>query len=396
MSGFSNTTRTDTINAIIEGQKKRIVNPYIINMKNPTVGNYFHINKDKSTLDIGSKLQYADVGKNSPFKFDKIINFYIYGLERLIIQLENGDFGLESNIVETDGFILPGTIVPTPGDFFSINALQNKVLFKITDVTPDTITNGANMFKVTMNIDQTDISVINENIVEEYNFLIDNVGTGMNTTIKSSIYDLVEFTEDILTKLKLYYKELFYAQRVDTFIWKFKDRLNLYDPFLIEFIIRNNILKNSEYYLFIDQKIGLYQTFGIDYSRTFFGAIERNKLRDDMLINPIATEIEQPLSILTSRIESYHELGFNKLKDFMAEPIEAIDEDLINNIKQKKLYDNSYKNIIIKYFLNQPISKDDIELLDDLDYLQSREYFYNIPIIIYILETKIINDIKEE
>ena len=64
---FSNTTYSDTVNSLLGTMQSAIKNNYYkYSDKPPTPVEYFHLNKQASTLDEGSELAYNNVGDNSP------------------------------------------------------------------------------------------------------------------------------------------------------------------------------------------------------------------------------------------------------------------------------------------------------------------------------------------
>lgn len=391
---FINTDKKVVIDSLVEGFKERLKNPYYIYQdKQPTVVTYYSRNFEKSTLDAHTKLEYAPLGDESPTLYNKINNFLIYGIEKITLSIELGEWGLESSSIEDEAIILPNTIEPVPGDYFLINYLDKDYLFRINDATPDTLENGANFFKVTYKFDQIDNRLEDsDQVAETYNMIINNIGTRFSTIIKSDDYDFINVAEDILTQLKNYYVSLFYNSRVQTFTFLYNNR-RFYDPFLIEFLIRNKLMSGSENYIYISHQTSVPMTMAIDYNRTFFRNVELKSRNIGEKIVSTATLITDPLSIFNNRIEDYYEIKYTSNFN-MLEYINNIDPILINAIKNNEYIQNGnlYYNIIIKYFNNKEINSSDIEILEETDYQSNIALFYCIPIIIFIIES-IIKDL---
>ena len=111
MGTFSNVQYKTTINSIVEGYKNKLDNPhYIFTDKKPTLVTYYNINTSCSTLDHGTRTAYEYVGNDSPIKYNKILDMYLYGIERIAINLDMGEYGLESDAIEGEAYILPNTI----------------------------------------------------------------------------------------------------------------------------------------------------------------------------------------------------------------------------------------------------------------------------------------------
>ena len=128
MGKFVDTQRKIVIDSLIEGFKDKLKNPYYIHTdKKPFICTYYNLNTTLSTLDEGSKMAYSPIGSESPLKFNKIENMFLYGGERLIAELENGEYGLETNTIEGELIVLPNTITPYP---ILINT-YNKIITQI-------------------------------------------------------------------------------------------------------------------------------------------------------------------------------------------------------------------------------------------------------------------------
>lgn len=398
MSKFINTTRNEAIDSIITGSKNRIKNQYYnyIEQK-PVIVTYYNQNLRKSTLDEGALVTYSNLGSNSSIKYNKINNMTIHGIERISVNLDNGDYGLESDSIEGEAIIAPNTIVPYPNDYFSINHIKSKLLFKVLSVTFDTVDNDANLYKIQYKLDQIEDNKIQDQIIEEYEFLPNNVGTSYNPLVKISDYNYIYNLEDITDRLVKYYKSLFFNTRVQTFTLSHKGNF-LYDAYLIEFLIRNKILDRDDDFLYITHQTILPATFVIEYDKTFFRYIEINdKNKFTPALTSQARIINNPLSILSSRIEDYFEVEYSYIDNSIKNTIYNIDQDLFDRVKNNILYDvikdkdKMYMNIVIKYLNNTIIGSEDIKYIDYVDYSSNIELFYIIPIIIFILNKQIIS-----
>lgn len=395
MSKFINTQHKVTIDSLVEGFLDNYKNPYYLyNDKHPTLVTYYNLDLGKSTLDEGLKIEYSALGKDSPFKFNKINNFYLYGIERIITNWDSGDWGLESDSIEGEAIVLPNTIEPIANDFFTINHLNKTLLFKVTHVTIDTIENGANFYKIQYKLDQLENSKIEAQVDEEFELIVNNVGTQFKSVIRSNDYNYIDEVEDVLDRLKEYYFDLFYSQRVQTFRYNHNGFL-MYDPYMIEFLKRNEILKDNDNYVYINHQTTLQATFAIDYDKTFFRFIEMPDIERHKRykIYAQARTIDEYLSILSFREEDYCKVEYiddDSLVDKTLYVFNPFDAQLVDNIfTNTKFTDNDYRNIIIKYFNKEDIIADDIYKLNNIEFGENIELFYNIPIIIYIINNTI-------
>lgn len=388
MAKFTNTTHKVTIDSLVDGFKEKLDNPYYIHMDRHGVpSTYYNQNLNKSTLDPGFKSSYSHLGDNSPIKYNKVNNFFIYGIERISVDLENGEFGLESNGIEGEAIILPNTIVPIPNDYFTINHNSKNLLFKVISVSVNTVENGSNFYKIDYKLDALDNKDIEKQCEDEFEMIVKNVGTQYNTVIRKSDYNYIDRVEVILERLKIYYCDLFYSDRVQAFILNHNNKY-FYDPYLTEFLSKNGIVNDGSKFLHVAHQTYIHNTFSLDYDKTFFRLIENRNLKFKPRIQSQADIVNEYLSILCTRAEDYYKIQYigsdSNPNKFV---IQNFDLDLIERIYKKELYsDNNYLNIIIKYFNNIEIEPEDIDTIQDIDFESNISLFYNIPILIYILE----------
>lgn len=402
MSKFINTKRKVTIDSLVEGLKDNLKNPYYLhNDKQPFIVTYYNLDLAASTLDEGTKTEYSALGKDSPFKFNKINNFYLYGIDHIVTSWESGDWGLESDSIEGEAVILPNTIEPIANDYFVINHINKPLLFKVLHVSADTLENGGNFYKISYKLDQLSTDSIEKQVKDEYEMLINNIGTQFKSVIRSTEYKYIDKVDDILDRLKRYYLDLFYSNRVQTFVFHHNGFI-MYDPYMIEFLIRNKILKDNDEYIYITHQTTLPNTFSLDYDRTFFRFIEipEINLKRKPRIYSQARGVDEYLSILSFREEDYMKIEYiddESITDRYLYILDNFDKEMVNNIFEGKLYEfDDYRNIIIKHCLNKEITKEDIYLLEDIEFDNNIELFYNIPIIIYIINNNIENLLKNK
>ena len=125
----------------------------------PTFTTYYHINKIKSRTDIGLKMPERLNGTLSPIRYNKLIGFPLYGIEQIQLQLDEEDEGLTSDY-SGEAIILPNTIHPTVDDYFIIDYLEKKYMFRVTKYDYDTIKSN-NYYKIEFTIQSVDVDFFN-------------------------------------------------------------------------------------------------------------------------------------------------------------------------------------------------------------------------------------------
>lgn len=386
-SKFLKTSHNATIGNLIQGITVRLDNPYyVFTDKKPTPVTYLNLS-EKSTYDEGSENVFAPLGEESPLRYNKIENALLFGLDRMLAELDIGDYGLEANAIEGEAVVLPNTFIPYPDDYFSIDYLNKKLLFRVTAVTTDTLENKANFYKISYKFDQYDKDISSQ-IIDSFKMVTNNVGTEYKSIIKTKDYDFIEDMENILNRLKTYYADLFFNSKVQTFTFGYNDKY-FYDPYMIEFLIRNDILNGGDEYIYVSHQVYNGQAFSLEYDKTFFRNIElKNKAFN--LKTAYAILIQDPTSLLSTRYEDYYKIDYKG--NVLMYPIPVVDIELVDAIKANTKFDRGEKevyNIIVDYFNKGDFDSNSVSILENLDFESNIVLFYNIPIIIYIIEDTI-------
>ena len=397
MGNFINTNYNKTIDNLVEGAKSRLNNPfYIYGDRKPTIVTYYNINHNASTIDKGSSTLYDDIGQNSSLRFNKIENFHLYGIEKINVNLDVGEYGLESPI-EGEALILPNTIVPVPGDMFIINHVIDKpYLFMVTGIGIDTLYTGANFYKISYKLTRTDMDALTSletvQTIKRFTYKAGNVGTTLTPLIESNQAELIDKIEDNIDTLLNYYMNLFYKNSVQNFILEY-EHMYLYDPYLIEFMIRNKLFALSgNNYFHVEQAVYIGDTFALEYDHTIFKDIEIKK--SNMRLNSVyPVPVDDPNSLLVDRLESYYKLSNKVMYKDYDNPINWLDMDLLDRVINNELYDEDsnlyYRNLLILYMNNKEFDITDkiMNSIMDLEFNYTKELFYMIPILVFILKS---------
>ena len=397
MGNFINTNYNKTIDNLVEGAKSRLNNPfYIYGDRKPTIVTYYNINHNASTIDKGSSTLYDDIGQNSSLRFNKIENFHLYGIEKINVNLDIGEYGLESPI-EGEALILPNTIVPVPGDMFIINHVIDKpYLFMVTGIGIDTLYTGANFYKISYKLTRTDMDALTSletvQTIKRFTYKAGNVGTTLAPLIESNQAELIDKIEDNIDTLLNYYMNLFYKNSVQNFILEYQ-HMYLYDPYLIEFMIRNKLFALSgNNYFHVEQAVYIGDTFALEYDHSIFKDIEIKK--SNMRLNSVyPVPVDDPNSLLVDRLESYYKLSNKVMYKDYDNPINWLDMDLLDRVINNELYDEDsnlyYRNLLILYMNNKEFDITDkiMNSIMDLEFNYTKELFYMIPILVFILKS---------
>ena len=390
----TNSTKKSMIDNTISSIKTILNNPYyLFNDKKASICTYYNLNTTMTTLDEATRSNYGEINENSPLRFNKVKDFFLYGITRIEPTLDIGDYGLESSDINNEAVIIPHTVVPYPGDRFILDQLGEKYLFKVTSVNPNTLDTGTTMYKISYVLESSDGKKdIESQVVKTYKFIAENIGTNFNSIMQESDIDLITMIQKYTVMLKDYFIQLFYDVRVQTFVYC-KHEFKVHDPYLLEFIIRNNILSGSTNYLSVQHQLYLPTTFGVDYDRTIFASIENNDIQSHIgkFIGNLLL-VTQRLSLLYAYPNDYYYMEYRNINskfhiiDIFDDP--EFGEKIKNNDTSD---DNVFKTIIIKYFNKSEITEDLLNKLKHIDYMSNKQLYYMIPITIFALESYVQN-----
>ena len=393
MGKFTDTKFTNTIDNLVVATKDKINNPYYVyNDQHPTKVTYYAQNIEKSTIDEASGLYDSHVGTFSSFKFNKINNFIIYGIDKISTEYDVAEFGTEAVSITGDAVILPNTISPRPGDFFAISYVKEPILFKVNAVSPDTLDSGANIYRLEYAVELTNsIDIIEKQIVKEFEFVVNNVGTDFKAVVESSDYKLIDNLENLVEELITYFDSIFYNNHLQTLVYN-HDGWHMYDPFMIEFLIRNSVLSFSDSYVYLHHAAATNKTFHMDYTRTFFYNLENHNTQDvkpcTMATADLITDIN---SLFISRMDDYYMVKYFDNLPYKTR-FEVFNNNIIDHIRNNKMFkkgdSNECYNLWIAYFNNDKdfINGDILSLIKSADYMNNLNCFYFLGISIFIIE----------
>jgi hypothetical protein len=397
----------DTIEKVTGFSRDLINNSfYTLNDKRPIIVTYYNINKVASSLDPGSKLSYDNIGYNSSIRFNRITDFILYGPPRIELNTDIDEFGLEAEKITGELFVLPNTIIPIEGDYFEMDHVKDSTwLFIVTDVQQDTLKDGSNVYKIQYKLEYVDHDRILQQVVEDYKMIEKREGTNIVKIVETTKYEKAKEMDRVAVKLKQYFNELFYNKKVQTFIFYDLTEWRTYDPYMVEFLIRNKILANgNDSYIHVCHQLETSKTFTIEYDNTFFRAFElksKEKL-STALKTILPEEIISYGTTFYGRYETYFSAKYipNRFSGYKGV---CIDDQLIYRILDNKLIDDDltndhpiplWENILIKYFNGGEYTENEIKSASDARYKSSMKTFYIMPLLILCLESSIENLLK--
>ena len=359
---------------------------------------YFHVKNTETTVDSG----YGDVeeilGPNSPIRFICIKGLPLYGAEQIVLNLNNGDYGLNTEY-EGDVTVIAGTIKPIQNDHFLINTLKDSYIFRITEVSYDALVQEASyrVHFVLEYIDNRMVEQLKRQTIGYKSIRLENIGTDERAVIEEADLEKVEKIETMYQKMVDGMLTFYYNSRYNCLLGEMENGLKLYDPFQAFFINKHRLFHARSQIdgtvlsiLVNDPKQPL------KYERSIYRCFE---LRDIKKISvfPYTTWLGSTnfdTSFYKWVDDTVHIVDFPKITDPLKH-VQIFSEAFVEEIKTNNYHDdeNIYRYVIADYFNNPDFSihnipeglEHEIMRLEDANL----EIFFLTPVILYIIRTTI-------
>ena len=363
----------------------------------PSFTTFYHIDVDESTTDEGFLDVAAIIGNNSPIRYNKIENFPLYGIEQMVLELQDTDSGLDSSY-EGEAVILPGTIKPLQNDFFIIPVLKDDYLFRIIDIQYDSIMND-NYYRISFRleyIDELKINEIENQKIDDFVCILENIGTDTECIIEKSIFTRINDINKMYHNMVDFYTSMFYSEKHNVVLGDAELGRFLYDPLLIEFINKHELFKEAKSltsYVFTEQYNDKKKQF--KYNKSIYKMIE---LRDIKLLDTFNYVLRPAVTIQDSSFHAWHDKYVDMVDIPPVIPLDSpqiLSDEFVTQIRMNADTESKYGELIKKFIRKDEIKIKDIplDLDDELLYLNnSLEVFFFTPIIMYIIREVI----KEE
>lgn len=366
----------------------------------PTFVTYYHINVDESTTDDGFADVASIVGHRSPIRYNKIENLPIYGIEQMVLQLQDGDQGLDGSI-EGEAIIVPGTIKPLQNDFFIIPILSDIFMFRVTEFSFDTIV-ADNFYKLSYvleYIDEDMYKTLNEQVIGNYNCILENIGTENKCIIENEVFTKKRSIDKAYQKIVDFYMSMFYDERHNVLLAPIEYGRLLYDPLQTRFINSNKLFNsknNIEAVILTDEYNDRRKKY--KYNKSIYKYIE---LKDEKLLSEFYYITIPGITLPGSSFAAWYDkrvdvLDISPVINYTSKHI--LSKEYVNKIKNGEKCDNEIAEFIRRYVSNEELTIDDIpESIEDevMFFNKTLEVFFFIPIVLYIIRDIISNELKK-
>lgn len=366
-----------------------------------TYVDYYHIDNEGTTTDAGFIDVASILGFRSPIKFKKIHDFPLYGIEQIVLSIQDADQGLDTEYTG-EAIILPNTIKPLQNDYFVIKYLRDSYLFRVTDVNYDSVM-ADGFYRISYMLDFIDdekFQELEKQVEESYECVLENIGTENNCIIESTIHVNLTEINKIYDEMVQTYLSIFYDERYNCVLGDLNKGRRLYDPYMTDFINRHHLFnkKNDLQTIILSEQIED-KFYKIKYEKSVYRFIERQDV--DRI---------RKFTFSLYKGTMHQESAFYRWKDSSIEVVDVIDaflendaflygesidifsEDFVEMVRNNEEMNNDYGKLISKFIKKEKIELNEIgrKLEEELlDFNSSMEVFFFTPIILYIIRETI-------
>lgn len=370
--------------------------------KSPVFVTYYHINVNETTVDDGFRDIESIIGNRSPLRFQKIENFPIYGLEPVILAIQDSEQGLDTEY-SADAVILPNTIKPLQNDFFMIRHVNDSFIFRVTEIQYDSI-RPDNYYKINFRfewLDDDKEKELNNQVEENYSCILQNIGSEDSCIIKEEYKERLDQIDALYNDMVNTYKVIFYSDRYNCFIGdsSVDAGMKIYDPLQTVFFNKHKLLNKKNDY----STLVISEAFGdnkrkIKYEKSIYRFFERRDVK-------LANNFKYSLISGTTKKDSPFARWYDHSILIMDVPTndadcshEILPTELVSSFKFNGPQESKYISLMQKFVRNEELTIYDIplDLNEELLNLNANEEVYIFtPILLYIIQT-IVNDFLKE
>lgn len=378
---------------------EKTASPFVVHLESrPTFVTYYNRIMFKSTEDKGLENVEKRIGHHSPIKFAKINNFPLYGIEQLSVNLEN-ELGLEIRDYGDAATILPGTIRPLEGDYFSISYIGRQYLFQINSVVFDQIKSKPFYrveYTLERKIEERDFE---DQIEKEYEFIFSNVGTKASPLIELRTSVALGALYDVYEALLDRYIEYFYVKRFNCFMATLCGNMPTYNSYLMTFFKNNKLISYRREFL----KSFYIQDNFFPKTNDFYNMYRRSPfhmfdMRDGKLaLNvdlyklgfvPIFLE-ENPFATYGEQVNQTVLAGDSGSQCMMSR--EVLDHIYSDTLFSKAKRANIIPNLYVDHLNGRDAFKDDkvLAFLNNFSWYNDEFTYFNVPFILKVMRDTI-------
>lgn len=400
LNGFESVDINKHITNLVKADNEKTFHPTIALMDKARIPikAYYHIDREASTASGGNMSVSSFIGKDSPVRYSKIEGMVMYGFIEDLRKRDRNDVTGYQMIKRGASYLIGGVFEPLENSFFTLTMDNEDYLYQITSVEPIQDKDKP-IYRIThkayVSNDNEKYYDIESQVVSNYQFVVENLGTEYNVLVDKGIYDTMMTRMSRIKHLQIQYLRAFYDKETSTLLCR--DRSDVtkryYSDVVVEFIRRTNCLHipDSKVNVQLQHEIIPNDLFNYDFDDSIHARIldEKTINTNDTLYS---TRIYKTGDNVFSFLDKVDYTVINLSKD--SERIEiASSIDIEDNLYAKTIPYG--KDSIFKKLLDNGMNVKKLNM-NDLNNLRIKPYdldsFIHMPIVIFLL----LNDTESE
>lgn len=246
-----------------------------------TIVIYFSINDDRTTDSLGLNDAYQILGKDSPFRYNRIDDFPLLGFSPLQPEDTQASTTTVRNYgLQGEAYVIPGTVQPKENDFFVVRQINMNHLFRVSAVGQDGL-NTDGSYKISYELFSTnpqEIEWVYKQTIAEFKTDLQTIGGhDLTPVIGKHDYEhrsrLIQMVNDMVDN----YVSRFYDKRHNCLIYRGNGGA-IFDPCGNMFMAKHGLLINDNAYgnlVLNEDKLRLHDIRNL-YEKSPFKWIERD------------------------------------------------------------------------------------------------------------------------
>lgn len=369
--------------------------------KTPTYVTYYHIDEENSTVAEGF-LDFENlIDERSPLKFKKISDFPLYGIEQIVLQIQDDDQGLDTSY-ESECMVLPSTIKPCQNDYFTINYLKDSYIFRVTAIEYDSLITD-NYYKLSFKIEfisDSMVTKLDSLVNNKYTCILENIGSENRCIIEDNRNEQLKLIDNMYSDMVQTYISIFYSTKYNCLLGELDGDKKIYDPFQTQFINNHMLFKIKGDYSTI--RLSNETTDAkrrIKYERSVYRLLERQNVD---IISRFPFTFTPGIANQSTSFNRWHD----KTVQILDIPLTAndgeyniFDAEFVTSVEINAVPKTKYAKLLQKFIRGESITIDEIDLTLNSELLQLNaniEVFFITPMLLYVIREVVKSFLKEK
>lgn len=353
---------------------------------------FYNVNVKESTVHPGTEDIRTDIGSDSPLRYDKIEDCLIFGVEEFDSSQDRDDVAGFDSDHDNEAIVPADTFKPIERSFLKLEIENETILYQVQHVER-TMRESIPFYKIRFEAEVHDedegYHEIEDQVVNTYTFLHENIGTENKTIIKNKELDKLEELGVFIRKLNNLYYTQYYDKKSKTICLLEDNKYLYYSPYVIQLLRDSKILydMNHDNKLILNHELITENDFDYDFQNSFYVKITNNEELTEKDMKFVYTTLgSKDIQFNFTRLNYYCDKEIrciNKNKTILKQSDYMDVENVINLSTPDENSESSVDKFIYRYIKNDEVHWKDLDI-EEIYNDKSVEMMMKIPVIILL------------